>query len=184
MTRDKDSDHWRESLSLRIPKGTGETAIRLLAKLELLDTALSPRTVGALLHVPLSRAPANAEKNELDKTIGEHRLSHERFHQRAKIGGSLEQALVGQIPAEIIHLVSKSFDVIGDIAIIELNPRTEIFEAIIAEAIMKLHNNVRAVFSKTGPISDDKRLRPLHHVAGEDKTETVHKEGGCRLKVD
>jgi len=49
---------------------------------------------------------------------------------------------------------------------------------------MKVHKNVKTVYSKAGPITDNQRLRPLHHVLGVDRTETIHKELGCRFKID
>src|SRR5260370_16883492 len=49
---------------------------------------------------------------------------------------------------------------------------------------MKVHKNVKTVYSKAGPITDNQRLRPLHHVLGAVRTETIHKELGCRFKID
>ncbi len=49
---------------------------------------------------------------------------------------------------------------------------------------MKVHKNVKTVYSKAGPITDNLRLRPLHHVMGAERTETIHKELGCRFKID
>src|SRR5207302_9308477 len=70
------------------------------------------------------------------------------------------------------------------IAIIELSPTTEPFEKSIAEALMKVHKNVKTVYSKAGPITDNQRLRPLHHVLGANRTQTIHTEMGCRFKID
>jgi len=111
-------------------------------------------------------------------------MQQEQFPSRSGPIGSLEEVLAQQLPSRIIPLVSKSFDIIGDIAIIELNPKAEPFERSIAKALMKVHKNVKAVYSKAGPIADDQRLRPLNHVLGANRTETIHKELGCRFKID
>jgi len=108
----------------------------------------------------------------------------EKFPSRSEPTGSLEQVLERQLPSSIIPLVSKSFDVIGDIAIIELSPAAQPFEKSIAEALMEVHKNVKTVYSKAGPITDNQRLRPLHQVLGANRTQTIHKELGCRFKVD
>ena len=47
-----------------------------------------------------------------------------------------------------------------------------------------MHKNVKAVLAQTGAVSGDFRLRKLEHVAGEEKTQTVHRESGCRFSVD
>jgi tRNA (guanine37-N1)-methyltransferase len=181
---EEDSDSYKESLSLNIAKKQGEDAIHVLAKLKLLNRRLSPQTANDMLHIPLSRTPRPAEQKQLDGALGLQTLSQEKFHSRSQTVGSLEKVLAQQLPRSIVPLVSKSFDVIGDIAIIELSPKTEPFEKNIAEALMKVHKNVKTVYSKAGPINDSQRLRPLHHVLGANRTETIHKELGCRFKID
>lgn len=173
-----------ESVSLRISKKQGEKAIQLLTKLKLLNKGLTPKTEDDQLHVPLSRAPGQQERRQLEGVLGKQRLSQEKFPSRSQTIGSLEEVLARRLPSSIIPLVSKSFDVIGDIAIMELSPATEPFEKTIAEALMKVHRNVKAVYSKAGPIADNQRLRPLHHILGANRTETIHKELGCRFKID
>jgi len=181
---EENPERTQESLSLKIPEKQGEKAIQLLAKLELLNRSLAPRTMDHLLHLPLSREPNLEEQKEIDRALGTQTLSQEKFPSRSQTVGSLEQALAQQLPSSVIPLVSKSFDVIGDIAIIELSPAAEPFERSIAEALMKVHKNVKSVYSKAGPIADSQRLRPLHHVLGSNRTETIHKELGCRFKID
>ncbi len=171
-------------MSLKIPKKHGENAKQLLTKLRLLNRDLAPKIVNDMLYMPLSRTPQPEEQKQLHKALGKTDLSQEKFPSRSQHAGSLEQVLGKQLPSSIIPFVSKSFDVIGDIAIIELSPTTELFEKNIAEALMRVHTSVKAVYSKAGPITDDRRLRRLHLVMGVDRTETIHRELGCRFKVD
>jgi tRNA (guanine37-N1)-methyltransferase len=171
-------------MSLNISKRQGENAIQLLAKLRLLNRRLASQTVDDMIHLPLSRAPQPEERRQLDEALGKQVLSNEKFPSRSQITGSLEEVLAQQLPSSIIPHVSKSFDIIGDIAIIELSPTAAPFEKNIAEALMKVHKNVNTVYSKSGPITDNLRLRPLHHILGADRTETIHKELGCRFKID
>ncbi len=181
---EEDSDNLQENVSLNIPKTQGENAIQILAKMKLLNRKLAPQTTGDVLHVPLSRAPQPEEQKQLDRALGKQNLSQEKFPSMSPAVGSLEKVLAQELPSSIVSLVSKSFDVIGDIAIIELSPTTEPFEKNIAEALMKVHKNVKTVYSKAGPISDNQRLRPLHRVLGAVRTETIHIELGCRFKID
>ena len=185
MIRDEeDPDRLQESVSLKIPKKQGENAIQLLKKLKLMNRKLATQTIDDTLHVPLSRAPKPEERRQLDRTLGKLSLLQEKFPSRSQTIGSLEQVLAQQLPSSIIPLVSKSFDVIGDIVIIELSPTAQPYEKSIAEALMKVHKNVKTVYSKAGPITDNLRLRPLHHVLGAERTETIHRELGCRFKID
>ena len=181
---EEDLDRFVESVSVSVPKKQGEKAIQILTRLKLLKRTLAPQTIDDELHLPLSRAPQPEERRQLDIALGELNLSLERFPSRSQTIGSLEEALARQVPSSIIPLVSKSFDVIGDIAIIELSPMAEPFEKKIAEALMKVNKNVKTVYSKAGPITDNLRLRPIHHVLGEKRSQTIHKELGCRFKID
>ena len=183
-SNDEGLDRLEESASLRIPKKQGENAIQLLTKLKLLSRKLAPQIVDDMLHVPLSREPQPEERRQLDRALGKQNLSHEKFPSRAQTDGSLEEVLAQKLPSSIIPLISKSFDIIGDIAIIELSPTAEPYEKSIAEALMKVHKNLKSVYSKAGPIINNLRLRPLNHVLGADRTETIHKELGCRFKID
>jgi tRNA (guanine37-N1)-methyltransferase len=183
-SKEEESDRLAESVSLNISKRQGENAIQLLVKLKLLNRGLAPRTVDDVIQLPLSRPPQPQERKQLDEALGKQVLSHEKFLPRSQSIGSLEKVLAQQLPSSIIPLVSKSFDVIGDIAIIELSPAAEPYAKSIAEALMKVHKNVKTVYSKAGPITDNLRLRPLRHLLGDERTETIHRELGCRFKID
>jgi tRNA (guanine37-N1)-methyltransferase len=184
LSCNEDSDRLQESVSLKIHKKQGEKAIQLLTKLKLLNRKLAPRTIDDHLHVPLLRAPRSQERRQIESVLGKQDLLQEKFPSRSESVGSLQEILAEQVPSSIIPLVAKSFDLIGDIAIIELSPATEPFEKRIAEALMKIHKNIKIVYSKAGPITDNQRLRPLHHVLGANRTETIHKELGCLFKID
>lgn len=97
---------------------------------------------------------------------------------------SLKGILREKLPPEQLKLVYRSYDVIGDIAIIRVPEAIGECSGLIAEAVMQIHKNVRSVWRQTGPIAGDFRLRRLEWVAGEKRTETIHREHGCSFKVD
>jgi len=73
---------------------------------------------------------------------------------------------------------SPPFEVIGDIAILEEGGRKE------ADAIMRVHKNVRVVLRKAGEVEGEFRVRRYEFVAGENRTETIHREYGNVYRVD
>lgn len=73
---------------------------------------------------------------------------------------------------------SPSFEIIGDIAVIEEGGVRE------AEVIMKVHRNVKVVLRKAGEVSGEFRIRKYEFVAGERRTETLHREYGNVYRVD
>jgi tRNA (guanine37-N1)-methyltransferase len=96
----------------------------------------------------------------------------------------LRKTFAKLFPEEESMSVYSAFDIIGDITIFKLsNPSTARTE-VVAEAIMKRHGNVKAVFAQTGGVAGDFRLRRLAHIAGENRTVTVHRESSCCFAVD
>ena len=96
----------------------------------------------------------------------------------------LKRYLVDKLTPEELEKVSKSFDVVGDIAIIRVPPALESRKELIAEAVMAENKSVKTVLRQQSPVAGAFRLRSLEHVAGERKTETHHREYGCVFKVD
>jgi len=92
--------------------------------------------------------------------------------------------LTGRLQPQELDLVFKSYDVVGDIAVIRVPETLKLKIPIVAEAIMQAHKNVRTVLLQISAVSGDFRLRQLEWVAGEKKTTTVHKEFGCLFEVD
>lgn len=79
--------------------------------------------------------------------------------------------------------VCNSYDIIGDIAVIRLFDSRGEGERV-AQAILRIHKNVKTVLAQTGAVSGDFRLRALEYLAGERKTTTRHGESGCVFSVD
>lgn len=96
----------------------------------------------------------------------------------------LKFVLAERLQPKELDLVFKSYDVVGDIAVIRvpetLKPRSQT----VAEAVMQANKNVKTVLLQTSAVSGDFRLRQLEWVAGERKTTTVHREFGCLFEVD
>ena len=71
----------------------------------------------------------------------------------------------------------------GDIAIVELDVEAKEFTAKISDALLLTFPNIKSVFEKVGMVSGDFRVPKLEHMGGENRTETLHKESGCRFRV-
>ncbi|NPA75784.1 MAG: class I SAM-dependent methyltransferase family protein [Euryarchaeota archaeon] len=73
-----------------------------------------------------------------------------------------------------------SFDIVGDVAIIKYREEIDVEE--FAEYILKKHKNVKNVAVDYGVVGET-RVRNVKLIRG-DRTETIHREFGIRLKVD
>lgn len=100
------------------------------------------------------------------------------------MGGSLKTLLKDKMSTEELRVLYSSYDIIGDIAVIRVHEILKPKVLLVAEAIMRTHKRVKTVLLQISPVAGKFRLRRLEWIAGEKKTETVHKEFGCSFKVD
>jgi tRNA (guanine37-N1)-methyltransferase len=96
----------------------------------------------------------------------------------------LRKILSETLPEDELLYVYNPYDIVGDIAILRLTNKSIKYGQIIAETPMDVHSNVKTVLAQTGPVYGDFRIRKLEHIAGENKTVTLHKESGCLFHVD
>ncbi len=78
----------------------------------------------------------------------------------------------------------RAFDIIGDIAILDIPKEKRVEEKKIGEALLKTHPNIKTVVAKESAVHDVYRVRKVRYLVGEKKTETIHHEHGCKFYVD
>lgn len=96
---------------------------------------------------------------------------------------NLREALRGQLADDELKRL-RAFDIIGDIVVIKLPEELLPKKDAIGRALMQVHRHIRTVLCQVGPVSGEFRTRELEVIAGEPRTETTHREGGCTFKVD
>lgn len=104
---------------------------------------------------------------------------------------TLEDALSGKIPPNYLNLIPRSYDIIGNIAILEFekpdqvnNSKYNEFKTLVAKAVIDVNKSILSVFEKKSQIKGSYRLRNLAYLGGENNTETVHKENDCIFHLD
>lgn len=104
------------------------------------------------------------------------------------MSNTIRQHLEGKIPEDLLESLPSSFDILGSrsgaVAIIEIPEEFASYEKEIASAIKAVHRNVKSVLSKDSGREGEYRLRSLRLTAGDPDTEVIHKESGCRFKLD
>lgn len=102
----------------------------------------------------------------------------------ARRGSPLLKAALRACPPGLAEKVVKSFDVVGDIAVIKVPPELMEYRFSLARGLLEELPQVKVVLRQSSPHAGDYRLRGLEWLAGERRTTTVHCEHGCRFKVD
>ena len=171
-------------LCIRVPREKAEALRRALQRLGILDHSRSITPSEGSVLIPVTRNPSPDEMKALGE-ISRLEVTHSELPPPRKRPKDLMSALDGTLPPHLLALLPRSFDFVGDIAIIEdLSPELVPHGKALAMAMMEVHPRIRTVLLKTGKVEGDFRIPRLDVLAGEERYETVHTEYGARLKVD
>ena len=96
---------------------------------------------------------------------------------------SITELLKDKLSEEEIEELKKSFDIIGDVVIVEIPEDLEAHKKEIGQATLQFTKR-KTVYMKKSAVKGVTRVRELELIAGEDNPITIHKEHGTRLKLD
>ncbi len=170
-------------LGVKVPLSMGEETRQLLLNTKLLD--INCKIIAEDGHLILPLLP-DVPLSVVERTIGatHFEVTHHNFSLQSDRPRTLAEVLADKLPPDRLHLLPRAFDVVGDIAILEIPPELNEFAPLIGESFLSLHKHVKTVLAKKGPISGVTRLREFEFLAGENKTQTIHVEYGIRIEVD
>ena len=100
--------------------------------------------------------------------------------QPSTLRDSLQEVLTEQE----FELLKTSYDVVGTIAIMEIDPPLDKKQDIIAKVILKLHKNIKTVVKKADKHQGEFRTQKMQHIAGVKTLKTIHKENNIQLNLD
>lgn len=155
---------------VKVLKKKGEPVRKMLLELEILDNSLKIGVDEAFLYLPLSRKPA---PGELERFLEETELIAFDFELQQK----------KPAPEDLLGF-SPSYEVIGDIALLEDTDLDSQKASRIADALLRTQPNIKTVLKPLTPVIGEFRVREFEVVVGMPRTETIHREYGCRYKVD
>lgn len=97
---------------------------------------------------------------------------------------SLKDYLSEILSDEELELAPRSFEIVGDIAIIEIPKQLEKYESQIGEALLSVNSAIKVVLKKSGIHGGEFRTQNMEYVAGENRKETVYQENGIKLMIN
>ncbi|MBU2101002.1 RsmD family RNA methyltransferase [Candidatus Micrarchaeota archaeon] len=100
------------------------------------------------------------------------------------MAGNLKQALEKKLSEKEKAVFVKSFDSLGNIAVIEIPKELKKKEQLIGNTLLELNKNFKTVCKIAGPHKGKYRLQPLKIIAGEKNFIAEYKESGCRFVFD
>ncbi|NIP33308.1 MAG: methyltransferase [Thermoplasmata archaeon] len=162
--------------ALKVRTHDGEAAHRALARAGALDPTRRPKVEDDWLYLPLADGSG--------EIVGLPQIYHVvevDLEERATKPSSLRDA--PSLSPELASEVTRSMDVVGDIAVLRLKDDLRPRAAEIGRALLEVQPRLRAVAVDDG-VEGELRLRSLELVAGEGPLTAVHREHGITLTVD
>ncbi|MGA2675426.1 MAG: class I SAM-dependent methyltransferase [Methanobacterium sp.] len=168
-------------IGLKIPKNHADEIRRILLKYSLINLKFKIKRSKDFVYIPLIKKLEAEKIKELNFPSFE--IIETEFEAHNKQPKSLKDYLKNKISSDKIIEIKKSFDIIGDIVILEVPEELENEKYLIGKAALNFTKR-RTVYKKNSNIQGVIRTRELEYLAGEDKSETIHTEYGSRLMID
>jgi len=174
----------KEQDGILLPLSMAEKGLRILRELKLVDTSHRFLRRDWAIHVPLLRELTENETQIIKVQIGDFRSQRGFFREIESKPKRLDAYLRGKIPDELISGLPRSFDSIGDIAVIELPESMEQFSAVIGRGIIETNPHIRLALRRSSQVEGPFRTRKFEVMAGVGGTETFYREFSCRFHLD
>lgn len=174
----------KEAPAILIPNRMVEHILRMLRKMHLLDNGLKFSRSGEATFIPLLRLPPDQDVTILRDKCGDVKVTQAAFQEIETRPKNLQEAVREELPKESLSDLPRSFDIIGDIAIIELPDSLNPFAPAIGKGILKLNPRLRLVLKKSSDISGTFRTRSFGVIAGVGGSVTLHHEFSCSFRLD
>lgn len=153
-----------------VPREEGEEVRKRLIAMEALRSELRIGMKDGLLLFPVSR----------EVSLGYPTEVHD-FPRVTRRPRSYRELV--EIPEELRPLLPRSYDVVGDVAILRLPEELAEYEGSIGSSFLRAYKAIKTVAVDEG-IKGTFRQRRLRIIAGRESTGTIHREHGLVLAVD
>jgi len=139
------------------------------------------RSVQRYVLLPLNE---KADEKALLKKFKPASIENRNLQAFPALPGNLKILLRGIVPEKALDELIKSYDTVGDIAVLDIPPKLERFEGQIAHAMKRAYPNLKVIAKKAGKREAIERVLPLKIISGENRLVTMYKEHEVPMKVD
>jgi tRNA (guanine37-N1)-methyltransferase len=168
---------------LKVPANEGERIRKVLLEDNFLDTDYKIISQNSSLYLPLRQILENGQIIEIVGSV-DFDIGEREFEGIPQDPRTLAEALKEHLSSSELILVPRAYDLIGDIAVLEIPEELSKHSNLIGKVFHEVHKNFSTVLAKRGSISGTTRTREYQYLSGENKTHTIHTEYGCQLVVD
>lgn len=165
---------------IQIEPRNAEKAKRLLMRLKLFDSSRAAIHSRSYVFFPTLNI-MHAKTIKLFNGMGGSIVTKKEQEIQKKNG--FEDKIGRIVGKKELAKLSKGYDQIGDIAIIEFSG-TKKSEKKIANTLIQSNKSIKTVLAKDGAVSGKYRIRKLRYIAGRKNYIANYKENGCTFRFD
>jgi tRNA (guanine37-N1)-methyltransferase len=154
------------SLGVKVKRRCGEQFRKLLVEMDAFDRSRKISSDESHIYLPVR--PLKEQEMDRLRSVSDFELIEMGFSLEEQ--NACPEGLLGFRP---------SFEVVGDIAIVEDDRAEQV-----ASALMSCYKSIKTAIAPISDVEGEFRTRRFRHVAGEKRTITTHKEHGLRYRVD
>ena len=156
--------------AIRVPRKKGEEMRRRLSSSGILDEEYFPSHDEKYVYLPVKGRVPRYALVEVES-------------RRREVRKGFKEMLSGIVGGEAEGIFS-SYDIVGDIAVLEIPDNLKPKEKEIADALLRTNVNIKVVLRKESGMEGEYRVRRFAFLAGEKRTETSYVEHGVRMRRD
>jgi len=97
---------------------------------------------------------------------------------------TLRNALTGKLTPAELYFLTTSYDIMGNVIIIDIPPELIKRQAVIGKTLLQMHKNVTTVCKRVGIHSGVFRTQKVKVIAGKKTKEATHRENNVSLTLD
>ena len=163
-----------KAIGIQIKLKHAEKIRKYLIKSNLLRTDLKINKDKIFIYFPVKKIPEETEYY-VNQVITKE---FEKYDTKPR---SYKETVA--LPEKLQHELPTSYDIVGDIILIKLLKKLQLYKKEIGESLLKTNKNIKTV-CLIQPVTGELRTRNIEVIAGEKCTKTIHKEYGLKFNVD
>ncbi len=161
--------------ALKARLGDAENAKNLLVEKGLIDNSYKVKKDSKYIYFPLKKKVS----------LKGFEVVEEYFEKQSRpVAKDLKELLKERLSGDEFERLKSSYDIVGTIAILEIDEELREKEKVIAEALLESNKTIKTVLRKDAAHGTEFRTQKMKFLAGIDTRETIHKESGVSIKLD
>jgi tRNA (guanine37-N1)-methyltransferase len=165
---------------LKIEPKQAQEAQSILVSLQALNKELKVQKSKDYIYLPILKEKVSKVRSKLG---GAKIVTKNAIEQPQKVK-PLKELLSNKLNRDEQKSIFSSYDLVGDIAILDIPNKLEHKQNLIANEILRSNKKIKTIAIKTSATKGKYRIRKIKPIAGKKTTKTICVESGCRFTVD